>query len=118
MTFSKVQPATLTVNAAAKPLLCAGMVLALLVWSYWPVIVPLWGDWRRDANYSVGMLVPLAAIWLAWIDRTRLASLQWRPSQAGIALLLGALVLRGFGQVLLFESLERYSLVIAIWGLV
>lgn len=118
MTLSKIQPATIDAGGLAKPAAGATIVFGLLVWSYWPVIVPLWGDWRRDANYSVGMLVPLAALWIAWIDRARPSKLQWRPSQAGLAVLLIALVFRGLGQLLLFESLERYSLVIAVAGLV
>ena len=45
----------------------ATIALALLVallWSYWPTLVRLFGDWQDDDNYSVGQLVPLAALYL------------------------------------------------------
>lgn len=106
------------VSMPAEVMLGVASLLALLIWSYWPVLVPLWGDWRRDPNYSVGMLVPLGAAWLLWNDRTRISALAWRPSKVGLGLMLAAFAIRALGQLLLFESVERYSLVAALAGLV
>ena len=88
-----------------------------LVWSYAATIGSLMSEWRRDPNYSVGMLVLPMAVYLAWQHRDRLRGLAVRPSWWGLGLLMGAQLVRAAGVLLLFESAERYSLVLSIMGL-
>ncbi len=102
---------------AAAPLAIAG-VLAVLLWSYWGTLTQLAGDWRSDDNYSVGALVPVAALYLLWQDRRRLARCRIAPSWWGLAVLLVAQAVRAAGLLMLYESLERYAFVLTIWGLV
>ncbi len=93
-------------------------LLALLLWSNWTVAYRLFRDWQNDPNYSVGQLVPLAALYLAWHDRKRLAACRIRPSWWGLGLLLFAFYVRFYGLRFMYESIERWSLVLAIAGLV
>lgn len=106
-----------SVRLGARWLGVAG-VLAALLWSYWPVISSLISEWRTDDNYSVGGLIPLVAIALLWTDRKTLAQCTVQPSLWGLAIIILALLERAFGMVALFESAERYSLVVMIAGLV
>jgi len=100
--------------------LAVGVVgLATLTWAYWTTIYALASDLDRDENYSVGLLVPFVAVYLAWRERAALGACQLRPSWwAGIGLLLVAQAGRFYGLVYLFESAERYALVLTIAGLV
>ena len=92
---------------------------ATLVWQYWSTIVDLAKDWQRDPNYSVGQLVPFVAIYMVWHQRDRLRRHIVKPSWIlGSALILLAMLARLAGLALLFESGERYSMVLAIAGLV
>ena len=93
------------------------LLLAVLVVSYWPTILPLFKDWRGDDNYSVGQLVPLAALYMLWNDRKKLARCNVRPCWWGVIVILAAQAARLYGLVFLFESAERYSLVLTIVGL-
>ncbi len=93
-------------------------LLAALLWAYWPIARQLWRDWQSDQNYSVGQLVPLAALWLIWRGRAKLRQCTPRPCWWALAVLLAAQVLRWEGMWQVRESLERYSLVMTIWGLV
>lgn len=61
------------------PLATLGFTLAALLWGYWPTIVELVKDWQQDLNYSVGQLVPLAAIWLLWHERDKLRKCTIKP---------------------------------------
>lgn len=99
-------------------LIPAAGLLGLLLWAYWGVIEPLVDDWRFDENYSVGQLVPPAALWLIWRERRRLRRCAVRPSGWGAVLLLAGQAVRLAGMLDVRESLERYSLVLTIWGLV
>lgn len=96
----------------------AVLVLVALIWDYWPAVVSLFKDWQRDQNYSVGQLVPLAAIWLLWHERKALAKCRISPCWPGLALILLAQAARAYGVLFSYESAERYSLVLTIIGLV
>jgi len=93
------------------------LVTAALVWSYWPTIAGLVYEWRNDANYSVGQLVPLAAVYLAWHDRRILTRCRISPSWWGLGVVLAAQAARAFGLLFHFKSAERYSLVLTVAGL-
>jgi len=96
----------------------AAAVLAVLVLSYWPVIVDLWKEWARNQDYSVGQLVPLAALYLFWHERRALSKCRIQPCWWGIGLVLLGLAGRFFGLLFVYESAERYSLVVTFAGLV
>lgn len=93
-------------------------LVAVLLWTYWSTVVGLNKEWQRDPNYSVGRLVPLAALYLLWNDRLVLSRCRMRTCWWGVVLLLIAQAARVFGLVWLFESAERYALVLTIAGLV
>ena len=93
-------------------------VVATFVWSYWPTLTDLMKEWQRDEDYSVGQLVPLAALWLLWHDRARLKTCVIRPCWWGMLVILLAQGARAFGLVQLFQSAERYSLVLTVAGVV
>lgn len=93
-------------------------LLAVTVWSYWSVIVDLFKEWQGDDDYSAGQLVPLIALFLVWHERKKLRECTLSPCWPGIALLLLAQAARTYGLLFMFESAERYSLVLAIAGLV
>jgi len=95
------------------------MLLAVTVWSYWPIMVKLFEEWQTNDDYSAGQLVPLVAIFLVWHDRKALGSCLLRPSWLwGIVLLMLAQAARAYGLLFMFESAERYSLVLTVAGLV
>lgn len=92
--------------------------LAALLWTYWPTIVSLFKDWQQDDNYSVGQLVPLVAVYLLWHERKTLRECRVAPCWWGLGLILLAMPARAYGLLFLYESAERYSLVLTIAGLV
>ncbi len=93
-------------------------LLAVTVWSYWPTIVVLFKDWQRDDDYSAGQLVPLIALFLIWRERKTLGRCLLRPCWWGIALLILAQAARFYGLLFMYESAERYSMILTAAGLV
>ena len=94
------------------------LILAGVLWSYWPIARSLFKDWQQDDNYSVGQLVPLAALYLLWHERARLRSLEIQPCWWGIGVIGLAVAGRAYGLLFLYESAERYSLVLTVVGIV
>jgi len=103
-----------------RTLFIAGCLAAaiVLVVTYREVIADLWNIWTGNQDYSHGMLVFPFAVYLAWRMRRSLKGLTPSPSLIGIAILAVALVLRVVSVRYYLGSLERLSLVVAIWGLV
>lgn len=95
------------------------VLAACAFWSYWPTIVGLFEVWQRSDDYSAGQLVPLVALFLLWRERESLGKCTLKPCwSAGIALLMAAQAARIFGLAFMYESGERYSIVLTIAGLV
>ena len=95
------------------------MLLAVTGWSYWPTTVSLFREWQRNDDYSAGQLVPLVAIFLLWRERKALGNCLPRPCWLwGMLVLLLAQATRIYGLLFMFESAERYSLVLTVAGLV
>ena len=95
------------------------VLIAVTFWSYWPILEILFEDWQQSDDYSAGQLVPMVAIFLVWRERKKLRDCLLKPHwSGGIALLIMAQMGRTYGLLFMFESAERYSLVLTIAGLV
>ena len=95
------------------------VLIAVTFWSYWPILEILFEDWQQSDDYSAGQLVPMVAIFLIWRERKKLRECLLKPCwSGGIALLTMAQMGRTYGLLFMFESAERYSLVLTIAGLV
>jgi len=94
------------------------MPVGVMAWSYWPIVTSIPHGWRSD-DYSAGQLVPLVAVFFAWRDRREFKKCSLVPCWwGGIALLLVAEAARTYGFMFVRPSLEQYSAVVTIAGLV
>jgi exosortase len=107
-----------TANTRWKSAALCAAVLVATIWAYWSTLVGLNYEWQTDENYSVGQLVPLAALYLLWCDRRRLAECSPKVCWWGLAVIAVAQVARAGGLLLIFESAERYAFILTIWGVV
>lgn len=87
-------------------------------WAYWPIITDLFKEWQRNDDYSAGQLVPITALFLVWRERKKLQKSSLAPFWPGVTLLILAQAARTYGLLFMFESAERYSLVLMIAGFV
>jgi len=108
-----------SVVQSALPWGVAAVVLvASFVWSYSSVLADLWRVWMGNDNYSSGVLVPLLAVYVAAAWRKDLAKAAIEPFYGGLVLVIAGFALRVAGTVLMFASVERFSTVVVIWGIV
>lgn len=105
-------------SPVAPAIVMVGAVVASLAWSYWPILTDLFREWQVNQDYSVGQLVPLAALYLLWLDRVRLRRSPVATCWWGIALIVLGQAANAYGLMYLFESAGRYSIVVTITGLV
>lgn len=93
-------------------------LLPLLVLAYWTVVPGMVSDWNNDPNYSHGFLVPLIAGYFAWQKWPELKRLPVRPSNAGLLLVIGSLLLLIFGFAGTEYFTMRSSLVFLLAGII
>jgi exosortase len=95
------------------------IVLVAFLWSYWSTFVDLYGVWRRNDEYSAGLLVPFLAAYALWVRRRDFDQVRVRPAVcAGIILFLVAQTVRGLGLYLMFGSAERLSVLMSVVAVV
>ncbi|MGZ7073939.1 MAG: archaeosortase/exosortase family protein, partial [Candidatus Angelobacter sp.] len=93
-----------------------GVVAALTVWLYGPILLYLLGQWWHDPNFSHGFFVPLFSAFVVWQERDRLRRLPLRASWSGLPILALALCVLIVGQMGAELFLSRLSLLIAMAG--
>jgi exosortase len=91
------------------------VILAAFLWSYWATFADLYEVWRRNDEYSAGLLVPFLAAYALWVRRRDFGEVPVRPAVcAGIFLFVVAQIVRGLGLYLMFGSAERLSMLISV----
>ena len=85
---------------------------------YAPVIPSMVGDWYNDPNYSHGFLVPLISVYFLSENWGALKVTPLRPSNLGLPVIIGSLLLLLLGYVGTEYFTMRASLVPLIGGLV
>jgi len=102
-------------SSTARPLLPIAIALAVVVLStcvlYGKTFLELEYQWRTQADYSHGYLVPLLSIALLYSRRENFTGWQRQLCWSGAALLILAMVLRTLGQLFFMEFLEAWSII-------
>ncbi len=94
-----------------------GLMLALLLWAYYPTLVVFAHKWLHDPQYSHGPLVPLFAAYLLWRSRQQLPETKAPAVGAGLLLVGVASGLRWLAGQLLLYQLDALSLLLVLAGL-
>src|SRR5262245_41421441 len=63
------------------------LLAAATLWSFWPTLVHLFGEWLHNPQYSHGLLVPAFSGVLLWLRRNRFPDQVVPTPLPGLALL-------------------------------
>jgi exosortase len=102
----------------ARHLIALVLVAAGFAVLYRDVVVKLVRDWGADGNYSHGFLIVPIALYLIWERRGRLTEAAPRPSNLGIVVILGSVVVLGAGILGAELFLTRISILGVLAGIV
>ncbi len=94
------------------------LLLPLTLWSYWPTLIWMEDQWRREADYSHGYLVLPLAIALLMYRKQSFPGFAHRIHWAGVSLLVLAFAIRIVGRFAYMDFLDGWSLVPWIGGIV
>lgn len=109
--------------ASPRPRLSASVVPLILpavclLWAYGATIAELLQTWNNNPQYSHGFLVPFFAAYLLWHRREKLDVANLRPNILGLALLAFGLTIKLGGAWAYFVSLDAFSFLPCVAGLV
>ena len=88
-----------------------------LLWATWPALAAMADRWARDPRYAHGYFVPLFALALLWMRRSRLAGAVPRGSAWGLALVAVGAALLLAGGFYHIDWLAGWSLLPALGGM-
>jgi exosortase len=94
------------------------MLVAACVWSYWPTLVEMVGQWANQPDYSHGYLVIPIALFFLWTKRSRIPRRSFHPSISGAALLLFACSLHVAAGAFYMAPLDGWTIPIWVAGAV
>jgi exosortase len=97
-------------------LVTTAVLLAAIVWSYWPTLAELAERWAIDPQYSHGFLVPVFAAIILWVRRPKEKIGAVEP--LGLALLVAALVPRWFTGRMDLGAIDAVFMIAALLGCV
>ncbi len=112
-------------NALAKPagklsystIGAAVAVVCGFVWSFSENFSSLWETWQTKPDYSAGMLVPIAVLYMLSTKRSTLSQLRINFSPLGIALFSAGLCMNLLGSYYLYESIANAGMITCASGL-
>src|SRR6266849_7415744 len=93
-------------------------LVGLVVLLYASVLKALIGDWWSDPDYGHGFLVPLFAGYVAWRSRKQWLKSEVKPSNFGLLVMVGAIVLLFGGSLGAGLFTSRFWLVVLVAGIV
>jgi len=94
------------------------LVLIAIGAAYAAIVPSMVGDWYNDPNYSHGFLVPLLSVYFLSLNWDELKLSPVRPSNAGLVVIVGSLLLLVLGYIGTEYFTMRSSLVFLVGGIV
>jgi len=91
---------------------------SLTILLYWHVLKALVLDWWGDPDYGHGFLVPLFSGYVLWRERERWARAESKPSNFGLLVMAGAVVLLIGGSLGAELFTSRVSLLVLLAGMI
>lgn len=96
----------------------AGLVViaGLLAYGFWDGIAYMIEIWGKKEEYGYAYFIPFITAYLIWQRRARLAEMEFRPSWAGVVLVLLGGALGFLGLAATTYTVIQYALVLCIMG--
>ncbi len=95
-----------------------GLIAALVIVLFANVLASMAHDWWTDPAWSQGLLLPPLALYIAWLQRSRILSVPAQPNPRGLFLTAFACLTFLIGTLASEEFTARISFVILLAGLI
>lgn len=102
----------------AQSVVAGLLMLAAVIWAYWPTLAEMVHAWNHQPDYSHGYLVLPIALFFLWSRRSTLTVGQLHRSGWGIFVLLTAAALRTVAGMYYLLPLDGWTLPITVAGCV
>jgi len=96
----------------------SSVLLALTSILYAPILEQLVIQWWRDPDYGHGVIVPLISAFVLWRQRERWTKSEVKPSDFGLFVMIGGIVLLVGGSLGAELFTSRFSLLVLLTGMV
>ncbi len=94
------------------------IIVCLIALMYGPILKGLVMQWWSDPDYGHGFFVPLFSGFILWKERARWTAVKSKPSNFGLAVMIGAICLLILGTLGAELFTSRFSLLFLIAGMI
>jgi len=108
----------LETRKTSELILWPGILVGLTVILYAPVLKNLVADWWNNPDYGHGFLVPVFSGYVLWREREKWLNTEIKPSNFGLLVMLGAVVILLGGSLGAELFTTRISLLILLAGMI
>jgi exosortase len=116
--MSTIAQALETSRRSREWILWPGILAGLTVILYAPVLKNLVADWWNNPDYGHGFLVPVFSGYVLWREREKWLNTEIKPSNFGLLVMLGAVVILLGGSLGAELFTTRISLLILLAGMI
>ena len=95
----------------------AGVVLCALIFLFRAGLAAMVDWWENKEEYSHGYLIPVVAIYLAWLRAEKLSQVKLTGALSGLSILALGLALQFVGELSAVYVITQYAFVISLIGL-
>ncbi|MGA1863744.1 MAG: exosortase/archaeosortase family protein [bacterium] len=107
----------LTINKKKFISLQIGLIAALFLVLYYPIILSMVMDWKINDNYSHGYLIPAIAGYMIWSIRKEFEDLKIGPNNWGIIVIFVGLFQLIISRIGSEFFLQRLSMIVVLFGI-
>lgn len=98
--------------------LFGALLIGFVAVLYAGIFAGLWKQWWDDPNLSHGFMVPFVSGYVLWTQRDRLRSIEVRPSNWGLTVMLGAVAMLVAATLSADLFVSRVSFLVLLAGLI
>jgi exosortase len=117
-TLQVAQPGESRPQANAIGIPALGLILALLIACYAPILYRLVNQWMSDEDMGHGFFVPIIAGYIAWQKRDELASTEFKTNPLGLLIMAYAACQSIIGVLGVELFLSRTAFLLSVFGCV
>ena len=101
-----------------RPYIAAFAVVSAFIWAFWHTLTDLWQVWLGSGDYSAGVLVAPAALYMMVTRRTTIKATALPTAPLGVIVFAVGVAIHLSGAFYLYRSLENIGMLISAHGLV
>lgn len=108
----------MVINLKNKLPISFAIAVILASVSYFDALAYMFNRWMTYEEYSHGIIIPFLSLYILWLRRDQMSLVKWSPSWGGLVIVVVSLLINYMARMASVFSIQQYSYVFTLYGLV